>query len=76
MSILIEDVTAGKPAAPVQVEEKFDLQDGLVLGGIGFAEAAALVIWWPASLILAAVFCLGFALMIELSKKSERTKKR
>lgn len=68
MATLIEVEPERTTPAPQQVKDRFDLQDGLIVAGIAFAEAAAMVIWWPASLILAALFCLGFAIMIELSK--------
>lgn len=68
MAILIEVEREGNASAPSQVKDRFDLQDGLIVAGIACAEAAAIVIWWPASLVVAALFCLGFALMIERSK--------
>ena len=67
--IIIEEV--GKPALPPPPPPPsgLDLQDGLILGGIAAGETAALVIWWPAALILACLFCFGFAWLIELEKK-------
>jgi hypothetical protein len=64
-SILIED--GAKPPKP-PVEDGFDLQDGLILAGVAFAELAAALIWWKAAIILAAIFCLGFAWLIERAK--------
>lgn len=68
--IVIEDALT-KPAGVLEKGEgrRFDLQDTLLLAGIVFAELAAWVIWWPSSLLLAAVFCFGFAYLIERAKK-------
>lgn len=63
----------GKAAkAPRQGESGIDLQDCLLLAGIISGEAAAIVIWWPSSLILAALFAFGFAYLIEKAKKAKR----
>lgn len=53
-------------------EPHLDLQDGMVLVGIVCGEAAALVIWWPAALILASLLGFGFAYLIERVKAKER----
>jgi hypothetical protein len=61
--ILIEE--QGKPRkveAPAPVG--LDLLDFLLAGGVLSAEAAAAIIWWPAVLILAALFCFGWAYLI------------
>jgi hypothetical protein len=68
----MEDVTSGRPPETAPADPPFDLQDALLAAGIAFAEIACLLIWWPSALILAAVFCLGFALLIERSKKKKR----
>jgi hypothetical protein len=73
--IVIEDVTHGRLPKPAPADPRFDLQDFLLAAGIAFAEAAALVTWWPAALIIAAAFCLGFTLLIEIEKRRERAKK-
>lgn len=66
--IIIDDEIA-KPDLVVTVDTSLDLQDWLLIGGAAAAEAAALAIWWPSALIVAAVFCLGFAYLIERDKK-------
>lgn len=73
-TIIIEEV--GKPiAAPKQPSpRRFDLQDALIAVGILTGETAALVIWWPAALILACLFCFGFAYMIEIARAKEQKK--
>jgi hypothetical protein len=48
--------------------KKIDLQDCLLALGIVAGETAAAVIWLPAALILAMLFCFGFAYLIEKSK--------
>ena len=68
--IVIEE--QGRPAPPVKAPESWDLQDGLLIAGIVFAEAAALVIWWPSALILAALFCFGFAYLLAHGSKAKR----
>ncbi len=52
-----------------------DLQDYLIVAGMFSGETAAAVIWWPASIILAAVFCFGFAYLIERAKKINKVGK-
>ena len=49
--------------------KKIDLQDCLVAIGIVAAESAAVVIWWPAALMLASLFAFGFTFLIEKSRK-------
>jgi hypothetical protein len=73
-SIIIEEQGRPQPAPP-RVESRMDLQDYLLIAGVVFAEAAALVIWWPAALILAAMLCFGFALLIEKSKSRKKAGK-
>lgn len=70
--IIIEEV--GKPpVAEIPQPNGWDLQDGLICLGITCGEAAAWVIWWPAALILAAVFAFVFAYLIEISRsKAEK----
>jgi len=68
--IVIEE--QGRPALAVKAPESWDLQDGLLIGGILFGEAAAVVIWWPASLILASLFCFGFAYLLARGSKTKR----
>jgi hypothetical protein len=68
--IIDEDAPAQTGSVPAPAEPKnLDLQDWLLIGGICFSEGAAVVIWWPASLVLASVWCLLFAWLIERSKK-------
>lgn len=67
--IIIEEVGRPLPPPPPPAPSPYDLQDGLVLAGIVFGEIAAIVIWWPAALILACLFSFGFAWLIELEKK-------
>ena len=52
-----------------------DLQDCLLVGGVGFLEASALVIWWPSALILAGVFCFSFVLLIERERTTNSSTK-
>lgn len=74
-TIIIDEV--GKPLIPKAPKPSgFDLQDGLVIAGIVTGEAAALVIWWPAALILACLLSFGFAYLIERSKKQKNTKEK
>jgi hypothetical protein len=68
--IVIEE--QGRPAPAVQAPESWDLQDGLLIAGIVFAESGALVIWWPSALILAALFCFGFAYLLARGSKAKR----
>lgn len=70
--IVIED--AGLPAEPEApaADRSVDLQDILLASGILFLEAAASVIWWPAALILAGLFCLGFAFLIERDRAKRK----
>lgn len=66
----------GRPAAALQSapSQDIDLQDVLLFAGIISAETAGIVIWWPSAFILAAIFCFGFAYMIERTKRgSART---
>jgi hypothetical protein len=62
----------GRPAPAVQALESWDLQDGLLIAGMVFAESGALVIWWPSALILAALFCFGFAYLLARGSKAKR----
>lgn len=66
MRLVIEE--QGAPAPEKEPAPGFDLQDALLLVGILLLEIAALVIWWPAALILGGSFALGFAWLIERSK--------
>lgn len=69
--IVIEDAdTSGrvKLAPAPSPPGGLDLQDWMMLCGLAFWEVAALVIWWPAALLLAGCFCLGFSVLIERSK--------
>jgi hypothetical protein len=74
MVIRPEIQECGKAALPFPVKEDrcLDLQDILIVAGIVCAEAAAAVIWWPAALILAALFCFGFAYLIEVARAKEK----
>lgn len=49
----------------------WDLQDWLLVVGILCLEGAAGVIWWPSALILAGLFCLSFAFLIERERKNK-----
>jgi len=53
---------------PQTTRRSLDLQDWLLMGGVGFLEASALVIWWPSALILAGLFCFSFVLLIERNR--------
>jgi hypothetical protein len=65
--IVIEE--QGRPVPqPRPVPSAVDLQDYLLMGGIVTGEGACIAIWWPAALILAALFCFTFAWLIERSK--------
>lgn len=68
--IIIEDAGGGPDTPPAAADNGavFDLQDTLLLGGLVFSELGAAVIWWPAALLLAAIYCFGFAWMIERAK--------
>jgi len=68
--IVIEE--QGRPAPAVHAPDSWDLQDALLIAGIVFGEAAAAVIWWPASLILASLFCFGFAYLLARGSKAKR----
>jgi hypothetical protein len=68
MPILVEIEAEKQTPPPPRPDDGFDFQDGLIAAGILFAEAFALVTWWPAALILAAAFCLVFAYLIERDK--------
>lgn len=74
--VIEEDGAAGKQTAAPPVPPGWDLQDWLVILGIAFWEIAAGVIWWPAALLLAGAFCLGFSWMIERAKAKDGTAKR
>lgn len=70
-TIANEDATAGAAvtaATPAKVESSLDLQDWLLIGGIASSLAGCVVIWWPAALILASVYCFAGVYMIERSK--------
>ena len=68
--LIIEE--QGRPVPAVQAPESLDLQDVLLIAGIAFAESGALVIWWPSALILAALFCFGFAYLLARGSKAKR----
>lgn len=72
--IVIEDATSQPERVPAPKPARLDVQDGLLIMGIGCWEAAAIVIWWPAALILAGLFCLGFAFLIERATKNGTAK--
>lgn len=64
----IEDAdTAGRVrlAEEVPSSPQWDLQDALIAASVLLAETAAIVIWWPAALILGSILCALFALLIE-----------
>lgn len=65
--IIIEDAASAPEAAPgPEVKAPaVDLQDCLLIAGVVFFEAAALVIWWPSALILAGIFCFVFVALIQ-----------
>jgi hypothetical protein len=73
--VFIEDETnpelRGQRAAATDDRPRVDLQDFLLIGGIGFLEVSAWVIWWPSALILAGLFCFGFAYLIERDGTTE-----
>jgi chromate transport protein ChrA len=48
-----------------------DLQDWLLMAGVAFFEGAAFVIWRPAVLILAGLFCFLFVFLIERSRNDK-----
>jgi hypothetical protein len=70
--IVIEDATPGaaEPTAePSCAERWLDLQDWLLIGGVASSLAAGAILWWPADLILIAVYCFAGVFMIEKSKR-------
>lgn len=68
--IIIEDVTKPEGILVPAEPSGMDLQDGLLIAGVAFSEIAAIVIWWPSALILASLWCLGFAYMIERTEST------
>ena len=70
----IRIVEEGRPAAPPAppVPSRVDLQDILIVTGILSGEAAAIVIWWPAALILLCLFSFGFAYLIQLAAAKDQ----
>jgi hypothetical protein len=66
----------GKPAAVLQApaNSRFDVQDGLLLGGCLLLVAGIAAIYWPAGLIAAGLLCLGFAHLIERAKRVDGTR--
>lgn len=71
-SVVIVEHGNPAPVAPPSPDASFDIQDWLIGIGITSGECAAVAIWWPSALILAMVFCFGFAWLIERSKVSEK----
>jgi len=65
--IVIEE--QGRSLPPPAPRQKWDLQDALLILGVLLLEAAAAAIWWPAALILGGLLSLGFAWLIEKSKR-------
>lgn len=63
----------GRPVRPeLQTPAKrFDLQDGLVIGGFVALEAGIAAIYWPAALIVAGLLAFGFAYLIERDRAME-----
>lgn len=71
-SIIIREEGASPPSTDASSPPApFGLEDGLLTAGVLFAEVAAVVIWWPSALILAAVFCFLAVFFIVRMKSAE-----
>lgn len=72
-AIRIEELGKASPVASTgERRSGFDLQDALLINGVLCGEIAAAIIWWPAAFILASLFSLGFAYLIEKSRMKDK----
>lgn len=71
--IIIEEQGRPKPTLVRAPNERID-SDWLIVAGIAFCEAGSAVIWWPSSLVLAGLFCFGYWLLLQRSKKVQAKK--
>jgi hypothetical protein len=69
----------GQPVAPSpepEIKGLGILQLCLLGAGVLFSEVAAVVIWWPAALVLAALFCFGFSVLIARATRIKSPKEK
>jgi hypothetical protein len=65
ITITEEGRSGTMPSKKPPVSPRIDLQDVLIVTGIISGEIAALVIWWPAALILLCCLSFAFAWLIQ-----------
>lgn len=67
--VIIEEVGKPRETAEAEIPAKID-SDWLIVAGVIFSETGMAIIWWPAALLLAGIFCFVFYFLLHRFRKA------